>query len=174
MKREEIERPTLVWRGRNDHRRPRAERALAAAAHGEPFLAIEPVDALAIEQPALAPQQRMEAPIAKSAAEMLQLAQPLAQRRIIQTLRSVAHAGAVYPKDAAGLPLTHPEHRLQMQYGHPTGSGPRHFFASRSFSAALSSMASASSRLSFAFSPSSARIRFASKTSSPPYLAFQL
>jgi hypothetical protein len=43
-----------------------------------------------------------------------------------------------------------------------------------SFSIALSSIASASSFLSFAFSVSSALRRRASETSSPPYLAFHL
>ena len=41
-------------------------------------------------------------------------------------------------------------------------------------SAALSSIVSASSRFSFAFSSYSDRSRLASETSSPPYLAFHL
>ncbi len=53
------------------------------------------------------------------------------------------------------------------------GSGRHHFFANRSFSAALSSIASAKSLFSLAFSVSSPFGRFASETSSPPYLAFQ-
>src|SRR3974390_3218810 len=48
------------------------------------------------------------------------------------------------------------------------------FFFSRSFNAALSSIASASRRFSLAFSPSRDRRRFASDTSRPPYLFFQL
>ena len=47
------------------------------------------------------------------------------------------------------------------------------FFDRRSFSAALSSIALASSLFSFPFSSSRARSRFASDTSMPPNLAFQ-
>src|SRR4029079_18638794 len=57
----------------------------------------------------------------------------------------------------------------------PCTDGADHtFFASRSFSAALSSMASAKSFFSRAFSLSTPFRRLASETSSPPYLAFQL
>ena len=50
----------------------------------------------------------------------------------------------------------------------------RQGFPSRSFSTTLSSIASASRRLSFAFSSSSCFSRFASDRSIPPYLAFNL
>src|SRR3974390_266789 len=52
--------------------------------------------------------------------------------------------------------------------------GPYHFFESSSFNAALSSIDSARSFFSLRFSSSNARSRFASDTSRPPYLAFQL
>src|SRR5665213_1192488 len=54
------------------------------------------------------------------------------------------------------------------------GGGPYHFFVRSSFSAAWSSIDSASSFFSLRFSSSSARRRLASDTSMPPYLAFQL
>ena len=56
----------------------------------------------------------------------------------------------------------------------PSGDGRQNFFVVRSFSMALSSIASASSFFSFAFSLSSAFGRRASVTSSPPYFAFYL
>jgi molybdenum cofactor cytidylyltransferase len=56
----------------------------------------------------------------------------------------------------------------------PLGGGRYHFLPRRSFSAELSSIASASSRLSLAFSSSSALSFLASLTSIPPYLAFHL
>jgi len=56
----------------------------------------------------------------------------------------------------------------------PLRGGRYHFFDSRSFSAALSSIASASSFFSFVFSSESCFSRLASETSRPPYLAFQL
>jgi hypothetical protein len=48
------------------------------------------------------------------------------------------------------------------------------FFATKSFSMALSRTASASSFFCFAFSSSSAFSRLASETSSPPHLTFHL
>src|SRR3546814_10826719 len=54
----------------------------------------------------------------------------------------------------------------------PLCGGPHQFFAATSFSTALSSMASASSRLSRAFSSSSTFSLRACDTSLPPYLAF--
>src|SRR3546814_4885015 len=54
----------------------------------------------------------------------------------------------------------------------PLSGGPHQFFAATSFSTALSSMASASSRLSRAFSSSSTFSLRACDTSMPPYLAF--
>src|SRR3546814_2368470 len=54
----------------------------------------------------------------------------------------------------------------------PLSGGPHQFFAATSFSTALSSMASASSRLSRAFSSSSTFSLRACDTFMPPYLAF--
>src|SRR6195256_3923625 len=54
------------------------------------------------------------------------------------------------------------------------GGGPYHFFARSSRSAAASSICSAKSFFSRAFSSSSCFRRLASETSMPPYLAFQL
>jgi hypothetical protein len=52
------------------------------------------------------------------------------------------------------------------------GGGPCHFFDKSSRSAAVSSMASASSFFSLAFSSSSDFKRLASETSMPPYFDF--
>jgi hypothetical protein len=56
----------------------------------------------------------------------------------------------------------------------PLRVGRHHFFDEMSFNTAMSSIASASSFFSLAFSSSSDRSRLASETSSPPYLAFHL
>ena len=70
-------------------------------------------------------------------------------------------------------PLAHPL-KLQHMLGSLTACrGRYHFFAKSSFNAALSSMASARSRLSLAFSASSSRSRLASFTSMFPNFAFQ-
>jgi hypothetical protein len=54
------------------------------------------------------------------------------------------------------------------------GGGRHHFFVPTSFNIALSSIASANSFFSLAFSSSNAFSRLASDTSRPPYLAFHL
>lgn len=74
---------------------------------------------------------------------------------------------------AARPPLAHPQHPPKMRDRFSPARGRHHFFDRGSFSPALSSMASTSSRFSFAFSSSSARSRFASEISRPPYFAFQ-
>src|SRR5215212_5917194 len=83
----------------------------------------------------------------------------------------IADRPAVDPDRAARPPLAHLEPLPQMSDRLATRGGRQNFFASRSFSATLSSMASA--RFSFAFSSSSAFSRLASDTSRPPYFAFQ-
>ena len=67
-----------------------------------------------------------------------------------------------------------PASPAQMDDSFPLPRGRHHFFPKRSFSAALSSMESASSRFNRVFSSSSALSRLASETSKPPNLAFHL
>ena len=93
---------------------------------------------------------------------------------IIIPLRPVTHALPVSADNSTRPPLAHPQDRLETSDRLSLRSGRYQFFARRSFRPALSSIVSASSRFSLAFSSSSARSRFASETSRPPYLAFQL
>src|SRR5262249_61958273 len=88
--------------------------------------------------------------------------------------RTISHPHSYTADDPARPPLAQLEHRTYMSDSLALGSGRHHFFASRSFSAALSSIASAKSFFNLAFSLSSPLSRLASETSSPPYLAFQL
>ena len=76
--------------------------------------------------------------------------------------------------DTARPPFAHPVTGLEMSDSFPLRGGRQNSFARKSFSAAWSSIASARSRFSFAFSLSSSGRRRASDTSSPPYFAFQL
>jgi hypothetical protein len=71
-------------------------------------------------------------------------------------------------------PLAHVECRTQVSDSLSLGNGRHYFFVRRSFSAALSSMASASSFFSLAFSVSNPFRRLASETSSPPWLGFPI
>jgi len=83
---------------------------------------------------------------------------------------------SVFQLNCTPLPRGRPLRKLallnQMRSHFPFSGGRYHFFDSTSFNAALSSIASASNRLSLLFSSSSARRRLASLTSRPPYLLF--
>jgi hypothetical protein len=121
------------------------------------------------------PSQEYEQPsIAEPPARMRQGPQPNTQFGIIRPARAIPHRHPYAPCHPARPPLAQIERRTQVSDSLSLGSGRHHFFARRSFSAALSSMASASSFFSLAFSLSSPFRRLASETSSPPYLAFQL
>ena len=87
---------------------------------------------------------------------MREIAQPRPQRRVVRPPRSIADHRAIRADEGRGPPLAHLEQRPKMSDGLALGGGPYHFFPSSSFSAAASSIASASSRLSLAFSSSSA------------------
>src|SRR5690606_4009103 len=76
--------------------------------------------------------------------------------------------------EGTGPTLRQAHDGLQMRDGFALGGGPYHFFDRSSFSAAASSIWSANSFFSFAFSSSRAFRRLASDTSIPPYFAFQL
>src|SRR5580693_1556924 len=155
---------------------PRSDRALTSAAltHGQPLLAVEALHSLFIDHLAFSPQQHMQATVAEPPPLLSQCFQPFPQCAIVRSQRAITHAGAVAPDHPAGPPLAHLDGVTQISRGLPSCGGPHHFFPSRSFSAALSSMASASIRFSRPFSPSSAFSRLASDTSSPPNFAFHL
>ena len=85
----------------------------------------------------------------------------------------IAGTAAIGADNRTRPPLTDP--MCFLRHGHscfPSG-GPYHFRDVMSFNTALSSMASASSFFSLAFSSSSCFNRLASGTLRPPYLAFQ-
>src|SRR6185437_433849 len=171
-----IQGPALV-RGRwQRHRRPHAQGTLAPAAapNHEPLGLVEPINALAIHHVSLAPQQHIEAAVAEPPALVRQLPKSLAQSLVGRPARAIANARPIGLNDAAGPPLAHAVDRVEMLASLPADGGPYHFFDSRSFSATLSSMASASSFFSLPFSSSSALSRRASDTSNPPYFAFHL
>src|SRR6185437_12298224 len=121
---------------------------------------------------ALALQQPAQPPIAEAPALRRQLLQPLAHRFIVDPAplivqRRMADAGSRVVGSVCGLPSA----------GQPLSAAPQAsaVFPRMSLSAALSSIASASSFLSRRSSSSStSSSRRASKTSNPPYLAFHL
>src|SRR6188474_1039457 len=127
-----------------------------------------------VHRKTLPSQQDMQAPVTEPPAFMRQGPQPKPQVCIIRPARAIPHRHPHATDRSARPPLAHVERTTQLSDRLSLGSGRHHFFARRSFSAALSSMTSASSFFSLAFSLSSPFRRLASETSSPPNLAFQL
>jgi hypothetical protein len=76
----------LVGCGRRLHRPPLAQRPLAtaAAAHGQPLFAVEPLDAFTVHPMPLAAEQHVKAPVSKASALMRQGLEPLAQGRVVR------------------------------------------------------------------------------------------
>ena len=83
-------------------------------------------------------------------------------------------ARPIHAERPARPPLAHVMGSHDMRDDVPSHSGRHHFFDVTSSRIALSGIASASSFLSSEFSSYRARSRFASDTSNPQYLAFQL
>jgi hypothetical protein len=98
----------------------------------------------------------------------------LPQSAIIWTRGLISDAHAAAADGFTRPPLAHRVMLHVMRDGLPLRGRRHHFFTSRSFSATLSSIASASIRFSLAFSSSSVRRRLASDTSIPPNFAFHL
>ncbi len=114
----------------------------------------------------------MQAAITEPPAFMRKVHHPFAQRRIVWPFRSIPDHRPLRSCGSARPPLTHLISLLKISDGLSPGGGRHHFFDRRSLSAVLSSMASASRRLSVPFSASRAFSLFASETSIPPNLAF--
>ena len=87
---------------------------------------------------------------------------------------SHAQRRAIQSHQSAGVPLTQPVTLYHLYHCRSARGRLQTFFPSRSLSAGLSSIDSASSRFSRRFSSSSDFKRRASDTSSPPYFAFHL
>ena len=127
-----------------------------------------------VHDDALATDQPVQTPIAEASALGGQLAHASAHRGIFRSPGPVADRRPIDGKHSTRPALAHPVRRTEMRHGLAPGGGRHHFFAATSFNIALSSIASANSFFSRAFSSSSAFSRRASETSSPPYLAFHL
>ncbi len=172
---DEVERPAGIRRRRDEDRRPRAHGSFAAAATADrkAFLAIEALRLLPVHDVPFAAQQYVQPPVAETALLARQFAQPQAQIVIRRSAGSVADHLPVGLDDVTRPPLAHLVGIGERGDSFALGGGRHHFFERRSFSATLSSMASAKSRFSLAFSSSSALSRLASDTSIPPNFAFQ-
>src|SRR5262249_10924263 len=124
--------------------------------------------------PTLPAKQHVHTSIAVTALCQCDLADAFAKPFGLLPPRSVRKQRARDPYQPTGAGHTHLALGHQDAYRLAPCLRAHHFRPRRSWSAALSSAASPSSRLSFAFSASSSLSRLASGTCIPPYLAFQL
>src|SRR5689334_18130848 len=159
-----VHRPHFVRMRRERQRHPRfCSKSLAPSTlHRQPFLPIQAIDSLVVDQPPqrsvrglFPPQENIQPPIAEAWALGRQLAQPSPQRRFVPFLSPVPPAPAVHSDQPTGVSLAEPclfphdTHRFSLR--------PRayHFFASTSFSASRSSACCATILFSRPFSSSS-------------------
>ena len=170
-----VHRPAIAWAQRHRHWCAAAARPFAApaAAHRQSFLAVQPVQHLVVHDHAFAFQHDAHAPVTEPAALGGDLAHLCAYLGMVLRAFTPDRLG-VDANQHTGPALRnlviphHAERRVT-----PLG-WRRQTFPSRTFRIALSSMLSASKRLSLPFSSSSWRRRRASETSNPPYFAFSL
>src|SRR5208283_2939371 len=99
-------------------------------------------------------QQPAQAPIAEASALRGQLAQPLPQQPVVRTPRPIVHARAIEADQPARAHLAQPALLDQSRNRRLPRRRLQTFFPRRSFSAELSSIASASSFFSRRFSSS--------------------
>ena len=146
---DEVQAPALIGRHRALNRPARAHGPLAAAAaaHGQLLLAIDPLDPLAVYGVAFSPQQDVQPSVAEASPFLRQRRETLPQRPVVRSAALVPQARPVATDHPARPTLAHLVGRLQIGRSLPMRGGRHHFFPRRSFSATLSSMASASIRL---------------------------
>ncbi len=159
-----VHRPHFIRTRRNCQRHSRfSPKSLAPLTlHRQPFLPVESIDPLVIDQPSqrsvlglLPSQEDIQTPIAEARTLGCQLTQPNPQRRFVPFLPLVPPAPAVHPDQPTGASLAEPclfphdTHRFSLR--------PRayHFFASTTFSASRSSTCCATIFFSRPFSSSS-------------------
>src|SRR5262245_25745535 len=170
-----VERPAFIDAGQRAEPGHAARYAPTsfATTDGETFLRIQPIDALEIHAKAFAPEQHVEPSIPEPSPLAGELPEAVAQRRPLRPPGSIATGRAAESHEPAGPALTQLELRLDRPHRGPLRHGRQTFFPTSSFRAWLSSVRSATRRLSRLFSCSSVRRRRASLTSRPAYLAFQ-
>jgi hypothetical protein len=113
-------------------------------------------------------QQPGQAPIPETTPLRGQVTQAQAQITVGLLAIPVPETAAVHPDQPAGAPLGQAVCLNHVRNHTPPRCRLQNFPEAISFSAALSSIVSASNRFSFAFSASSVRSRLASDTSMPP------
>ena len=146
----------------------------AFAPQVQTFLAVDPVGLLVIDQPALTPQQDMDAARAVANAYSGNIADPLPFRTIVTRVRAIK-IGALPQLNDSGSTANADAVRVDQEVGQLAFASRLHsFFWMTSCSICLSRLRSATMRLSRAFSSSSCFKRRSSLTPRPQYFFFQL
>ena len=124
-------------------------------ADGQTLLAVKPLRLLSIQNVTFGAQKNVQPAITEPALLGRQLPQAVAQGVVSRSPRSVADGLAIGLYQAARPALAHLAGGYETGDSLALGGGRQNFFVTRSFSAALSSIASARRRFSLAFSSSS-------------------
>jgi hypothetical protein len=142
---DEVDRPAGVRPRLDQERRPHARRPLAspALADGQALLALKPLRLLSIQNVALGAQNNVQPSITEPALLGSQFPQAAAQGVVSRSTRSVADGPAIGLYQAARPALAHLADGYETDDSLALGGGRQDFFVTRSFSAALSSIASA-------------------------------
>src|SRR5205814_8648520 len=174
--RHEVEHPTLASPLRPVQQRPRADRALPTTppSNRKPFLPIQPVDLLQVHAPSLAFGHLPQPPVAEPASFGRQRPQQFAIRRVVLALLAVTRGRPVDLEQPRSASLRQSVTLNNVVNCRMTRPRRQKFFPTRSLSAALSSICSATSFFSRRFSSSRARSLRASDTSRPPNFASHL
>src|SRR5690606_28585250 len=120
------------------------------------------------------PQHHRQAAVAEPAPLRRKFAQLLAQRRVRLPREAVAHKATHGAKQTAGPPLAHFARFLHVRHRFAPLPRRHPFFVFTSFRISMSSIVSARSFFSFAFSSSSAFSFRSSAKSIPPNFDFHL
>ncbi|KOS76250.1 hypothetical protein DM46_2301 [Burkholderia mallei] len=149
--------------------------ALATAPHSQPCLTVQAIDALVIGVRAFAFHQGVQSAVAESTTFVRQLHQTRREHLILAVrLRVVMQHAARKPDKPAGAALGDVDLLPNRQHCFAFGLRAQGFPLTTTFNASISSIASASSFFSRAFSTSRPLSRRASETSMPPNFARQV
>ena len=144
------------------------------ATHPQVLLTIQSQQLLVVHDDALTGKHDPKPTIAEPTTFKRDLAKTRPKVAIITTPGRVAHRRPINSKDGTGPTLADVEGPSNLLDGLALNGRPHQFFEATSFSTALSSIASASSRFNLPFSSSRTFSLRACDTSMPPYVASHL
>src|SRR5690606_3476709 len=169
---DEVHAPALTWPAQRVAHQPRklTPTPLPAPPDGQPFLSIEPLDALAVHRNAFAPKPVMNEPVPPTRSLGGDGPDPSSQLVLWIANCLIPNRRTRKAREPDCPPLRNTHRGLNLLDDPAPRPGRHYFFPSRSFRTWRFSAWSATSRLSLRFSSSSCWRRRASLTSIPPYL----